>query len=193
VDTILSPFYSLPIWQPISLTPTYFNIILPSSYRSSKRPAFYDVSEHISLPYLSSIPANQWLLDFITVPLALLCNFLRSGFNSRQGQWEDFFFLRHRVQTGSVAHPASYSIGKVPLCLTKHHAMEAYWGSGGTAPRILDLDTRWRWVVSFTTRPLYLQGKSTWYPLDSRLGGPQSRSGRGGKEKNSQLPPGIQP
>jgi len=26
---------------------------------------------------------------------------------------------------------------KLPLCLTKHHAMKAYWGSGGTAPRIL--------------------------------------------------------
>jgi hypothetical protein len=23
------------------------------------------------------------------------------------------------------------------LCLTKHHAMKAYWGSGGIAPRIL--------------------------------------------------------
>jgi hypothetical protein len=30
------------------------------------------------------------------------------------------------------------------LCLTKHHAMKAYWGSGGIAPRILDLGTRWR-------------------------------------------------
>jgi hypothetical protein len=30
------------------------------------------------------------------------------------------------------------------------------------------------------------QGKSPWYPLDRRLGGPQSRSGRGVKEKNSQ-------
>jgi hypothetical protein len=27
--------------------------------------------------------------------------------------------------------------------------------------------------------------KSPWYPLDRRLGGPQSRSGRGGEEKNS--------
>jgi hypothetical protein len=26
-------------------------------------------------------------------------------------------------------------------------------------------------------------GKSPWYPLDRRLGGPQSRSGRGGEEK----------
>jgi len=27
-------------------------------------------------------------------------------------------------------------------------------------PRILKLGTRWRWVVSFTPRPLYPQGKS---------------------------------
>jgi hypothetical protein len=31
------------------------------------------------------------------------------------------------------------------------------------------------------------------YPLDRRLGGPQSRSGHGGEEKNSQPPPGIEP
>jgi hypothetical protein len=30
------------------------------------------------------------------------------------------------------------------------------------------------------------QGKSLWYPLNRRLGGSQSRSGRGGEEKNSQ-------
>jgi hypothetical protein len=40
-----------------------------------------------------------------------------------------------------------------------------------------------------TSRPLYPQGKSHWYPLGRRLGGPQSRSGRGGEEKNSQPPP----
>jgi hypothetical protein len=39
-------------------------------------------------------------------------------------------------------------------------------------------------VVSFTPRP---QGKSTWYPLDKRLGELQSCSGRGGQEKNSQV------
>jgi hypothetical protein len=39
-------------------------------------------------------------------------------------------------------------------------------------------------VVSYTSRPLYLQGKSRWYPLDRRLAGPQSRSGWGGEEKN---------
>jgi hypothetical protein len=82
---------------------------------------------------------------------------------------------------------------KLSLCLTKHHAMKTYWGSGGLTSHILDLGTRWRWVVSFTPRPLYPQGKSPWYPLDRRLGGPQSRSGHGGEEKNSQPPPGIEP
>jgi len=39
-------------------------------------------------------------------------------------------------------------------------------------------------------RPLYPQGKSPWYPLDRRLGGTRSRSGRGGEETNSQPLPG---
>jgi hypothetical protein len=62
--------------------------------------------------------------------------------------------------------------------------MRMYWGSGGIAPRILDIGTRWMTVVSFTPRSLYPQGKSPWYPLDRRLGG---------EEKNSQHPPGIEP
>jgi hypothetical protein len=42
------------------------------------------------------------------------------------------------------------------------------------------------------------QGKSPWYPLNRRLGGPQSRSGHAGEEKNSHTllgfePPIIQP
>jgi hypothetical protein len=49
---------------------------------------------------------------------------------------------------------------------------------------ILDLGSRWRRVVTFTPLPFYPQGKSPWYPLDGRLGGPQSRSGRCGEEKN---------
>jgi hypothetical protein len=69
--------------------------------------------------------------------------------------------------------------------------MKAYWGSEVTTPRILDLGTRWRWAVNFTLRPLYTQGKSPWYQLD-RLGGPQSCSGRGGEEKNSQPLSGLE-
>jgi hypothetical protein len=30
--------------------------------------------------------------------------------------------------------------------------MKTYWVNGGIATRILDLGTRWRWVVSFTPR-----------------------------------------
>jgi len=59
----------------------------------------------------------------------------------------------------------------LPLCLTKHHAMKAHrvlkkvplhkdiWGSRGITQRILDLDTRWRLVVSFTPRPFHFQVK----------------------------------
>jgi hypothetical protein len=59
--------------------------------------------------------------------------------------------------------------------------MKTYWGS--------DLGTRWRWVVIFTPRPLYPQGKSPWYPL----GGAQSRSGHGGEQNNFQPLPGLEP
>jgi hypothetical protein len=34
--------------------------------------------------------------------------------------------------------------------------------------------------------------KSSWYPLDRRLSGPQSRVGRRGEEKNSQPLPGLE-
>jgi hypothetical protein len=129
---------------------------------------------------------------------------------------EGYFSLRHRVQTGTGAHPASCLMGTRGLfpwgkaagreadrfaeiknawsctatppyvfmawcsVLTEHHAMKTYWGSGGIALRIVDLGTRWSWVVSFTPRPLNPQGKSPWYPLNRRLGGPQNRSGSGG-------------
>jgi hypothetical protein len=42
-------------------------------------------------------------------------------------------------------------------------------------------------VVSFTPWPLYTQRKSPLYPLDRKLGGPQSRSGRG-RESNPDRP-----
>jgi hypothetical protein len=47
-------------------------------------------------------------------------------------------------------------------------------------------------VVSFTPRPLYAQGKRPLYPLDRRLGGPESWSIRGGEENNSQPLPGLE-
>jgi hypothetical protein len=56
-------------------------------------------------------------------------------------------------------------------------------GSGCIDPHFLDLGTNWRWVVNFTPRPLYPRGKSPRYPLDRRLGGPQSQSERFGEVK----------
>jgi len=47
-------------------------------------------------------------------------------------------------------------------------------------------------VVSFRLRLLYPRGKSPRCALSRRLGGPQSRSGRGGEEKNFVIPPGIE-
>jgi hypothetical protein len=69
--------------------------------------------------------------------------------------------------------------------------MKAYWGIRGIIPRIFDIDTTWRWVVSFTPRPLYCQRKSPRCPLCGRLSGPRNRSGSGGEEKNSQPLPGV--
>jgi hypothetical protein len=73
---------------------------------------------------------------------------------------------------------------KLFLCWTNwalHH--EGVWRSGCIDPHFLDLGTSWRWVVSFTPRPLYPRGKSPRYQLDRRLGEPQSHSGRSEEEK----------
>ena len=39
------------------------------------------------------------------------------------------------------------------------HAMKEYRGSRGITPLILDIGTRWRWVVNFTFLPIYSLGK----------------------------------
>jgi hypothetical protein len=69
--------------------------------------------------------------------------------------------------------------------------LESVWVSGGIAPRILNLCTRWRWVVSFMTQPLYPRGKNPRYPLDRRLGGPENRLDTVVKRKIFLPVPGI--
>jgi hypothetical protein len=64
------------------------------------------------------------------------------------------------------------------MCLIKHHTMKTCWESGGAAPHILNLSTRWRLVVSFMSWLLY-----HCYPCDRRLCGPQSQAVYGGKKK----------
>jgi hypothetical protein len=53
---------------------------------------------------------------------------------------------------------------------------------------ILDLGRKWRWVVNFTLRSIYLRGNRPQYELYRRLGGSQSRSGRYGEKRNVALP-----
>jgi len=77
--------------------------------------------------------------------------------------------------------------------LTKHHAIKTYRGVDIYLHLFSDLGTRWKWVVSFTPRPLYRQGKSLCYPFDGRLGVPQNLSGCGGEEKISLPLPGFDP
>jgi hypothetical protein len=112
---------------------------------------------------LVRIPFITWMSAFNCVVLFCICRHLAKGRSFVQGE-------------GRV----------VPvLFLTGHHAMRAYWGVELWLHSFFDFGTRWRWVVSFTARPLYLQGKSPCYPLDRRLGEPQSRSEHGGEEKIS--------
>jgi hypothetical protein len=70
--------------------------------------------------------------------------------------------------------------------------MKMYLVSGGIAPRII-LGSRWVWMVSFTLWPHYSGEKSPMPTFDRRLDGPQNRPGRGGEEKKSQPPRGIEP
>jgi hypothetical protein len=73
---------------------------------------------------------------------------------------------------------------KLFLCSTIYALRhEGIWVSGCREPQFLDLGTSWRWAVRITTRPLCPRGKSPRYPLDRRLGEPQSRSGRCCEEK----------
>jgi hypothetical protein len=71
--------------------------------------------------------------------------------------------------------------------------MKAYWGSGGLALLILRPLQNMEVSGQFHAPAALPQGKGPWYPLDRRLGGPQSRSGRGGEEKNSRPLPRIEP
>jgi hypothetical protein len=72
----------------------------------------------------------------------------------------------HRSVSQSVSpvksHHISYSPStpkiKLFLCFNWAPRHEGVLGSKGIAPHILDLDTRRRWVVNFTIRPLYPQG-----------------------------------
>jgi hypothetical protein len=76
-----------------------------------------------------------------------------------------------------------YPLGKAFSVKVRCQALRHEGVRGSIDPHFLDLGTKWRWVVSFTPWPHYPRGKISRYPLDRRLDGPQSRSGRRGEEK----------
>jgi hypothetical protein len=48
----------------------------------------------------------------------------------------DWIYSFRTVTSGSLIQPPATS-SILSLCLTKHHPMKTYWGSGGIAPLIL--------------------------------------------------------
>jgi len=72
------------------------------------------------------------------------------------------------------------------FCCERH---KVTWERGGTDILLINLDTRWRLMVSFTHRPLYTGGQSPQHPLHGAQDGFQNHSGRFGEEKSLTLQP----
>jgi hypothetical protein len=58
---------------------------------------------------------------------------------------------------------------KLSLCLINYALRHGDTGEGKCSSTILDLSTRWKWMVSFTHRPLYSRVRSPRFQLDMRL------------------------
>jgi hypothetical protein len=65
--------------------------------------------------------------------------------------------IGHCSKTKSVSHTwtanRTWFQVKLSLCFNWAPCHESVWGSGGIAPCILYLGTRWRWVADFTSWP----------------------------------------
>jgi hypothetical protein len=70
-----------------------------------------------------------------------------------------------------------------PVAPLPIHVMETRRENRSMAPPTLNLGAGWKCVVNFTPRPID-PTKSPRYPLNMRLGGPQSWSGRFREQKN---------
>ena len=76
----------------------------------------------------------------------------------------------------SLDYEPLYRIIRVYMkrCLCVRH--EGIYSPADTAARTLKRNSRRKWVVSFTLRPLNHRGSWYWCPSNRRLGVPQSRS-----------------
>jgi hypothetical protein len=99
------------------------------------------------------------------------------------------------------------SFAVITLCVASQHvfiviSLSTQSGNFWIHPRMILFTV---WLFGHFTTPLMevsgqlhapaalAQGRSLWYPLDRRLGGPQGRSGHDDEEKNSHPLPGLGP
>jgi hypothetical protein len=84
----------------------------------------------------------------------------------------------HYIHTLNVPH--SYKTLKVKGKVVSVHVMKACRGNRSTAPLILNLSTRCRYIVSLAIWPFH-----PWYPLNEMLGGLHSPSECFGEQQKS--------
>jgi hypothetical protein len=72
------------------------------------------------------------------------------------------------------------------------HTGEDVYGSGGIAPSILSLGTKWKCKLGFTLRPVFPRWNWPRYPFYKRVGGPLSRLGGSVEEKKFLSVPAIE-
>jgi hypothetical protein len=90
-----------------------------------------------------------------------------------------FSFLKNVVTMTHVNLAVRFYISNSRNVLHwRRRAMKGYEGVEIQLHGFFKLGSRWRWAVSFTSRPLYPRRKILRYPLNKKLAGPQSRSGR---------------
>jgi hypothetical protein len=88
----------------------------------------------------------------------------------------EHFYNTHPVKLKTFMMNSVYK-GKSKGKGVPAHAINACRRNGGVAPFILNCGSRCRGVVSLSPLPLYAQAKSLKYPLNGRLGEPQSHFG----------------
>jgi predicted DCC family thiol-disulfide oxidoreductase YuxK len=120
--------------------------------------------------------------------------FTRSSNKGIMKSWQIFTFSIWSTKSTIVSQAFCFHymlqaqhVKDTAVCVT---AMKAYRESTAIVTIILNLATRWGWMVNFMPWPLYLWGKTPWYPLNRRLGVPQSWRGCFGEEEKAPSPAG---
>jgi hypothetical protein len=71
------------------------------------------------------------------------------------GGWRSRLCVYLKGKRNTETEPQGLYKRLLSLLLIKYRYIKVYEGGGGTAPCILNLGTRWRWVHNFMLQPLY--------------------------------------